>query len=181
MAHFYDKLTPELREFITRQHVFFVASAAANGRVNLSPKGMDTFRVLDDGRVAYLDLTGSGNETAGHLLHDGRLTIMLCSFDEKPLILRLYGRGRSVRPRDPAWPELIVHFTQLPGQRQIIVLDIESLQTSCGFGVPQFTVPTERQTLIEWTAKKGPHGIQKYWAEKNQKTIDGLDTKLLES
>jgi hypothetical protein len=181
MARFYDKLTPELRDFIARQHVFFVATAAKNGRINLSPKGMNTFRVLDDGRVAYLDLTGSGNETAGHLHHDGRLTIMLCSFDEKPLILRLYGRGHSVRPQDPAWPELIVHFTQLPGQRQIIVLQIESLQTSCGFGVPQFIVPTKRQTLLEWSLKKGPEGIHNYCAEKNQKTIDGLDTNLLES
>jgi hypothetical protein len=180
MARFHNKLTPELRDFVVRQHVFFVASAAANGRVNLSPKGMDTFRVLDDNRVAYLDLTGSGNETAGHILHDGRLTIMLCSFDEKPLILRLYGRGQVVRPRDPEWPQLIAHFTQLPGQRQIIILHIESLQTSCGFGVPQFTLPLERQTLIEWSEKKGPEGIHKYWTEKNQKTIDGLETKLLD-
>ena len=181
MARFLDQLTPELRDFVARQHVFFVASAAASGRVNLSPKGMNTFRVLDDRRVAYLDLTGSGNETGGHILHDGRLTIMLCSFDEKPLILRLYGRGQVVHPRDPEWAELIAHFSELPGQRQIIVLHIESLQTSCGFGVPQFTSALERQTLIEWSVKKGPEGIQKYWTEKNQKTIDGLETKLLES
>ncbi len=181
MARFHDKLTPELGDFIAKQHVFFVASAAANGRINLSPKGIDTFRVLDEGRVAYLDLTGSGNETAGHILHDGRLTIMLCSFDEKPLILRLYGRGQVVHPRDPEWTDLITRFTQLPGQRQIIVLHIDSLQTSCGFGVPQFTLPVERQTLIEWSEKKGTDGIRKYWAEKNLKTIDGLETKLLDS
>jgi Pyridoxamine 5'-phosphate oxidase len=181
MARFHEKLTPELGDFITRQHVFFVASAAANGRINLSPKGMNTFRVLDEGRVAYLDLTGSGNETSGHILHDGRLTIMLCSFDEKPLILRLYGRGQVVHPRDPEWADLIARFTQFPGQRQIIVLHIDSLQTSCGFGVPQFTQAVERQTLIEWSEKKGTDGIRKYWAEKNQKTIDGLETKLLES
>ncbi|HEY1922047.1 MAG TPA: hypothetical protein VGG44_04720, partial [Tepidisphaeraceae bacterium] len=98
----------------------------------------------------------------------------------KPLILRLYGQGKVIRPRDEDWPQLIDHFTQLPGQRQIITLQIESLQTSCGFGVPQFTSALERQTLIEWSAKKGPEGIRKYWADKNQKTIDGLETKLLE-
>jgi hypothetical protein len=178
MAHFYEKLTPELRDFVVRQHVFFVATAGAEGRINLSPKGIDTFRILADDRAAYLDLTGSGNETAGHILHDGRLTIMFCSFDGKPLILRMYGRGEVVRPRDPAWAELIAGFTQLPGQRQIIVLKIESLQTSCGFGVPRYELIEERQTLIEWSAKKGPDGIRKYWADKNQQTIDGLDTKM---
>ncbi len=180
MARFFQKLTPELREFIQRQHIFFVATAAAQGRVNLSPKGMDTFRVLADDRVAYLDLTGSGNETAGHILHDGRLTIMFCSFDGKPLILRLYGQGQVVRWQDQAWPQLIAQFTQTPGQRQIIFLNVESLQTSCGFGVPQFQLIEHRPDLMHWCGKKGPEEIRKYWSEKNQKTIDGLETRILE-
>ena len=181
MAKFYDKLTPELSDFIRRQHLFFAASAAATGRINCSPKGMNTFRILSDDTVAYLDLTGSGNETSAHVLHDGRLTIMFCSFEEKPLILRLYGRGEVVRPRDPAWGDLIGKFEQLPGHRQIIVLRIESLQTSCGFAVPRFELVEDRNLLVEWSAKKGEDGIRDYWAKKNQTSIDGLETKLLAS
>src|SRR4051812_24129024 len=172
MACFYDKLTPDLRDFIRRQHLFFTASAAADGRVNLSPKGMDTFRILADDAVAYLDLTGSGNETAAHTLRDGRLTVMFCSFDAKPLILRLYGKGRVVRARDAEWADLIGQFTELPGQRQIIVMRVESVQTSCGFGVPRYELREERNTLIEWCEKKGPDGIREYWAQKNQTSID---------
>jgi hypothetical protein len=180
MARFLEKLTPEIRGFITRQHLFFVATAAEKGRINLSPKGMDTFRVLSDDCVAYLDLTGSGNETAGHIHHDGRLTIMLCSFDNQPLILRLYGCGEVVRPRDPQWDNLISRFNEMPGQRQIILLHIESLQTSCGFGVPKYELVEDRQTLTDYNTKKGPEGIRKYWVAKNQKTIDGFDTHLIE-
>jgi hypothetical protein len=178
MSRFYQTLTPELREFIGKQHLFFVASAARNGRINLSPKGMNTFRILADDRVGYLDLTGSGNETAGHILHDGRLTIMFCSFDENPLILRLYGRGEIARPNDPSWPDLIPHFDQMPGQRQLILLHIESLQSSCGFGVPRYELLEVRQTLVQWCAKKGPEGVRKYWLEKNQRTIDGMETQI---
>jgi hypothetical protein len=179
VAHFFDKLTPELREFITKQRIFFVATATKDSRINLSPKGMDTFRVLADDRVAYLDLTGSGNETSGHIIHDGRLTIMMCSFDTKPLILRLYGRGEVVHPRDSKWDDLIKNFVQMPGQRQIIVLQIASLQTSCGFAVPKYELIEDRQMLTEYAVKKGPEGIRKYWRENNQKTIDGLETGLV--
>jgi hypothetical protein len=181
MARFYDRLIPDLSDFIRRQHLFFTASAASSGRINLSPKGMNTFRILSDDTVAYLDLTGSGNETAAHILHDGRLTIMFCSFDEKPMILRLYGHGRIIRPRDAAWTDLIGKFEPFPGQRQIIVLKIESLQTSCGFAVPRYELLEERQTLVEWSAKKGDQGIRDYWTEKNQTSIDGLETGLLAS
>ncbi len=176
VARFYEKLTVELREFIAQQHLFFVASAAREGRINLSPKGMNTFRILADDRVGYLDLTGSGNETAGHILHDGRLTIMFCSFNEKPLILRLYGRGEVVGQSEGAWPELIGRFDEMPGQRQIILLQIESLQTSCGFGVPMYQLVEDRSTLVQWSEKKGPEGLQKYRTEKNRRTIDGLET-----
>lgn len=179
MARFYDRLTPDLRAFIARQHLFFVASAAAGTRVNCSPKGMDTFRVLADDRVAYLDLTGSGNETSAHLLADGRLTVMFCSFDAKPLILRLYGRGSVVRPRDAAWADLIGHFTPTAGQRQIVVLKVESVQTSCGFAVPRYDLVEERQVLVSWAETKGEAGVREYWAAKNQTSIDGLATGLL--
>src|SRR5205814_4953448 len=122
----------ELIDFIRRQSLFFVATAASGGRINLSPKGMDTFRVFGPNAVGYLDLTGSGNETAAHLQHDGRITVMFCSFDTKPIILRLYGTGRVVRPRDEQWQQAIASFEPMPGQRQIVLIDVQSLQTSCG-------------------------------------------------
>ena len=180
MAKFFSELDGALRSFIREQKIFFTASAPVDGRINLSPKGMDTFRCLDAKRVAYLDLTGSGNETAAHLLENGRLTIMFCSFSEKPLILRLYGRGRVVRPRDAEWEELRAEFGPAVGERQIILLDIVSGQTSCGFAVPVYELKEERPTLTEWTEKKGEEGITTYWREKNQTSIDGLPTRLCE-
>ncbi|HWS55197.1 MAG TPA: pyridoxamine 5'-phosphate oxidase family protein [Pyrinomonadaceae bacterium] len=180
MAKFFSELDDATRDFIREQKIFFTATAPAEGRINLSPKGMDTFRCLDSKRVAYLDLTGSGNETAAHILENGRLTIMFCSFSERPLILRLYGRGRVVRPRDAEWGALHEHFPPAPGERQIIVLDLESAQTSCGFAVPVYELKEERPMLIEWTEKKGEEGIRKYWREKNQTSIDGLPTRLCE-
>jgi hypothetical protein len=181
MARFYPELDARHRDFIAAQKMFFTASGTASSRVNLSPKGMDSLRVLSDSRVAYLDLTGSGNETAAHLRHDGRMTMMWCSFDADPLILRLYGRGRAVRRRDPEWNELRRRFPSLPGERQIIVLDIESVQTSCGYAVPLYAHVGERDTLARWAEKKGPSGLHEYWREKNQASIDGLPTGLLEN
>ena len=181
MAKFFSELDDSLRSFIGGQKLFFTATAAGEGRINLSPKGMDTFRCLDPRTVAYLDLTGSGNETAAHLRADGRMTVMFCSFSEQPLILRLYGRGRVVRPADAEWDGLRGRFPDLPGERQIIVLDIESGQTSCGFAVPVYELKEERQTLSEWALKKGDEGIRQYWKEKNQTSIDGLPTRLCES
>jgi Pyridoxamine 5'-phosphate oxidase len=181
MAKFYTELSDAHREFIARQKIYFVASAPHAGRVNLSPKGMDTFRLLAATRVGYLDGTGSGNETAAHLLENGRVTIMLCSFDTAPLIFRIYGRGRAVHPRDAEWPELRPRFgPPLPGERQIIVVKIESIQTSCGFAVPFFDYRGERDTLTDYCVKKGPEGMAAYRAEKNQRSIDGLPTGLLE-
>jgi hypothetical protein len=181
MAKFYKQLDDNLRNFISEQKIFFTASAPETGRINLSPKGMDTFRCIDNRTVAYLDLTGSGNETAAHIIENGRLTIMFCSFNEKPLILRLYGNGRVVRPKDGEWESFYSHFRSMPGERQIIVLEIESAQTSCGFGVPVFELKKERPTLTEWTIKKGDDGIKEYWKVKNQTSIDGLPTFLCES
>lgn len=174
MANFKDALTPELTRFIQRQPIFYTASATGSGRINLSPKGMDTFRVIDDRTVGYLDVTGSGNETAAHLKHDGRLTIMFCSFDEKPLILRLYGKGEAVQLDSPRGLLLRAAFGSLPGERQIILLTIESVQTSCGFAVPRMELIEVRPTLIEWAEKKGAQGVATYRKEKNHTSIDGL-------
>ena len=175
MAKFYTRLDEGLQSFIGEQKMFFTATAPVEGRINLSPKGMDTFRCLDGGRrVAYLDLTGSGNETAAHLSENGRMTVMLCSFSERPLILRIYGRGRVVRPGDGEWAALRPHFPELPGERQIVLLEVESAQTSCGFAVPVYELKEERQMLVEWTLKKGEDGIRDYRREKNRVSIDGL-------
>jgi hypothetical protein len=178
MAKFYSELTPSLQEFIAEQKLFFTASAPTEGRVNLSPKGIDTFRCINPKTVAYLDLTGSGNETAAHLHENGRMTIMFCSFTEQPLILRLYGQGKALRPRHLEWQEFHPLFDATPGERQIVVLNIEAVQTSCGFGVPLYEFKQQRETLIDWAAKKGDSGIEQYWHDKNQKSIDGLPTRI---
>jgi Pyridoxamine 5'-phosphate oxidase len=176
MSKFYSELTDELIKFIEQQKIFFTATAPPDGRINLSPKGMDTFRCLSRTQVAYLDLTGSGNETAAHLRENGRMTIMMCSFSDDPLILRLYGQGEVISPLHDLWPDLLAEFPDIPGQRQIILLSIESLQTSCGYAVPTCTEVTERPKLQKWAAKKGVDGINKYWQQKNRRSIDGLDT-----
>ncbi len=181
MAKFYDTLTPDLQQFIAAQKIFFVATAPQEGRINLSPKGMDSFRCLDERNVGYLDVTGSGNETAAHLAQNGRMTIMFCSFSEKPLILKLYGRGRVIRQQDDAWQEYHAHFPAQPGERQIILLEVDSAQTSCGYGVPVVEgLMRERDTLKNWAEKKGEKGIRDYWLRNNQTSIDGLPTHLLD-
>jgi hypothetical protein len=157
-----------------------VGTAAEDGRVNVSPKGLDTLSVVTEDRVVWLNLTGSSNETAAHLRENDRITLMFCAFEGDPLILRLYGRGRAVRRQDADWAALRRHFPDLPGERQIIVLDIDSVQTSCGYAVPQYTYAGERDTLARWAEKKGPTGLIDYWREKNQVSIDGLPTNLLE-
>ncbi len=179
MAKFYPAMNEQHRLFIRRQKIFFTASAADAGRINLSPKGMDSLRILDDRRVAYLDLTGSGNESAAHLLQNGRLTLMFCSFDEDMLILRLYGRGRAIQPRDADWATLRAQFGELPAVRQIIELQVDSVQTSCGYAVPRYVYAGERDTLARWAEKKGAQGLLDYWREKNQTSIDGLPSGLL--
>ena len=179
MAKFTSALRPAHLAFIAEQKIYFVASAPHSGRVNLSPKGMDTFRVLSTTRVGYLDVTGSGNETAAHLLENGHVTLMMCSFTTSPLIFRLYGRGRVVQPADADWPQLRPLFgPPLPGERQLVIAEIESIQTSCGFGVPFFNYTGERPTLLDYAEKKGPAGMAAYRAEKNQRSIDGLPTGL---
>jgi hypothetical protein len=179
MGKFFNTLTAEQQQFLAAQHLFFVATAPTHGRVNVSPKGMDTFRVLSPARVAYLDFTGSGSETSAHLIDNGRITLMFCAFSGAPLILRMYGRGRSVRPADEAWPQLRPLFGPAdPGERQIIDVTVESVQTSCGFGVPFFEFSSDRTLLHDWAEKKGADGLAAYRAERNRASIDGLPTGL---
>lgn len=180
MGKTHDGITAELRSFIERQPLFFVASAplATDGHVNLSPKGLDSFRVLSERRVAYLDLTGSGNETSAHLEENGRITFLFCAFQGPPRILRLYGRGAAVLPGDPDWPGLRERFGEYPGVRQIIVADIARVQTSCGFGIPLLEPVGERDTLLRWAEAKGEEGIERYQREKNGASLDGLPTTL---
>jgi Pyridoxamine 5'-phosphate oxidase len=174
MAKFYSQLDEQLCEFIRQQQMFFTATAPIEGRINLSPKGIDSFRCLDFQRVAYLDLTGSGNETAAHLQQNGRMTVMFCSFTDTPLILRLYGRGEVISPNTGEWDNLIDKFTDLPGKRQIISIQLESVQTSCGFGVPIYELMEERSTLLDWSIKKGVDGVRSYQLANNHTSIDGV-------
>lgn len=178
MAKFFDALTDKHRRFILAQPMFFVATAAADGRVNLSPKGMDTFRVFSPNQVAYLDLMGSGNETAAHLLASNRITIMFCSFGQNPLILRLYGKGRSIKPGSMEFEELVACFPPMNGVRQIFLIDVETAQTSCGKAVPQIASLTERTALVEALGRMSPEEAEAYKKEKNNVSIDGLPTGL---
>ncbi len=178
MAEFFDHTPENLQAFIAEQKMFFIATASASGRISLSPKGMDTFRCLGTKRAAYLDLTGSGNETAAYLKADGRATIMFCSFDHRALILRLYGKGRVVRPGDPEWNGLIGKFPAIPGTRQIMLFDIDSVQTSCGYAVPEYELKQERKTLVKWTEGKSEDELHAYRQQKNAVSIDGFDTGL---
>ena len=175
-----DSITPELREFIERQKMFFVATAplSAAQHINLSPKGLDCFRVLSAKRVGYLDLTGSGNETSAHIEENGRITFMFCAFEGKPMILRLYGRGRTVLPSSSEWSELAKAFPTFPGVRQIMVAEIERAMTSCGFAVPRYEFTKHRTELIKYAEKKGPEGLARYQREKNAVSIDGIPTTL---
>ncbi|WP_420630331.1 pyridoxamine 5'-phosphate oxidase family protein [Candidatus Leptofilum sp.] len=181
MAKFYEALSEDLQAFIAAQHMFFVATAPANGRINLSPKGLDCFRIINANQVAFMNLTGSGNETAAHLAADGRLTIMFCSFAGKPLILRLYGTGRAIHQQDAEWVDYVPLFPPAPNNRNIILMDIESVQSSCGFAVPLYDYRGDRDLLLRWAENRCEEGVQRYWVEKNQASIDGLPTYLLES
>ena len=180
MAKRYDEITQELMQFIWQQQMFFVATAPADGHVNLSPKGLDSLRVLDPNTVIWLNVTGSGNETAAHVLENGRMTIMFCAFEGKPLILRLYGEARVVHPRDAEWESLLAHFDALAdaGARQIFELKVSMVQTSCGMGVPLLDYQGQRTQLVEWAEKKGPEGITDYWDKKNRVSLDGRPTQI---
>ncbi len=176
MSEKFKKLLPKHAEFISAQHLFFVGSAGSEGLVNVSPKGMDSLRVLSPNRIVWLNLTGSGNETAAHVLENSRMTLMFCSFDKQPLILRAYGKAEVVYPRDERWEPLKGHFPPYTGTRQIFDLSIELVQTSCGFAVPFFDFKGDRDTLNSWADKRGAEGVKDYWKEKNRTSLDGKDT-----
>lgn len=176
MADFFEALEPKHIAMIEKQPIFFVATAVPDARINLSPKGYDAFRVLSPTQVAYLDLGGSGNETHAHLAADGRITIMFTNFDRPALILRIYGKGRPVLPQDAEWEELSANFTLMPGTRQIFVIDIESIQTSCGWGVPFMTLEGERETLKKAHRQSDPAEWEAKTAGRTS-SIDGLPTR----
>lgn len=178
MGAIIDELDQRLIDFIGRQPFFTVATAAASGRISCSPKGMDALRVLDPQRLVWANMTGSGNETDAHLLADGRITIMWSSFAEKPLILRVYGRGRCVYAGDGEWDGFAALFAHLPEIRQIVVVAVESVQTSCGFGVPRMELIGQRSRLRQWAEGKGAEGLLAYQRKQNRTSIDGLPTAL---
>jgi len=180
MGKFFDSIQPNHQAFIEKQKMFFTATAplGSEHHVNLSPKGLDSFKVLSPNKVGYMDLVGSGNETSAHLLENGRITFMFCAFAGPPNILRLYGRGYTVLPDDAEWAALAPHFTITLSTRQIIVAAISKVQTSCGFSVPLYDYSGERDHAQKWAEKKGPDGLEAYKKEKNRTSMDGLKTAM---
>lgn len=177
MGKRFSDLQPDHIAFVAEQPMFFVATAAPDGgHVNLSPKGMDSLRVLSPTRILWLNLTGSGNETAPHLALDPRITLMWCSFGLRPLILRAYGTARALHLTHPDFPALAAHLPPQPGARQLVEVSIELVQSSCGYAVPQMELFSERPTLRKWAEGKDIQGLQSYWAERNASTIDGAPT-----
>jgi hypothetical protein len=175
MGRVLEAISDELAEFIAAQRVFFVATAPTDGgHVNVSPKGLDTFAVLDPSTVAYLDLTGSGVETVAHLRENGRITIMFCAFDGKPNIVRLYGRGEVLPIGEPSADALLPRFGEYPGARSVIRVQVDRVSTSCGYGVPLLSYEGERDQLTTWADRRGPEGLVEYRGEKNAVSIDGL-------
>ena len=180
MGRKFDALSEQHIRFIAEQKIFFVATATENSRVKLSPKGMDALRVVDARRVLWLNLTGSGNETSAHVQRDPRMTLMFCAFEDPPMILRVYGTAHGVHPGDPDWADLLSLFKPIPGARQIFDLAVDLVQTSCGMGVPYFVYGGDREQLVDWAKKKGDEGVRDYWEQKNQLSIDGLPTRILD-
>jgi Pyridoxamine 5'-phosphate oxidase len=176
------KLNATLKGFISRQHMFFVATADQTGRVNMSPKGMDTLHVLDDTHIRWLNLSGSGNETAAHVAATGRMTLMFCAFEGDAMILRVYGTAHVFHPRDPEWPSLITDFPRIAGSRQIFDLAIDLIQTSCGSGIPvlEYRQSRAETELVPFYADMGSDGVKDYWRRKNTQTIDGKSTGIFD-
>jgi hypothetical protein len=176
MGKQYTSITDDHRAFIAAQKMFFVATAAPTGRVNVSPKGMDSLRVLSPNRVVWLSVTGSGNETAAHVRQANRITLMFCAFEGDPKILRLYGGAQVIHPRDAQWAELAALFPALPGARQVFDVTVDLVQTSCGMAVPFYDYVGEREQLNDWARKKGTNGIREYWRDRNRISLDGVPT-----
>lgn len=179
MAQMYSELSDKHRQFIATQKMYFVGTATADSRINVSPKGMDSLCVIDPKRIAWLNVTGSGNETSAHVQANARMTVMFCAFEGNPLILRLYGRARVIHRGDADWAALYPLFKPLSGARQIFDLAVSHVQTSCGMGVPLYDYQAERGQLDAWAVRKGDHGVREYWAQKNQASIDGLPTHIV--
>ncbi len=180
MGKRYTGISDKLKQFIEDQKIFFVGTATTEGRINISPKGMDSLRVIDANRVMWLNVTGSGNETAAHVQENPRITLMFSAFEGNPMILRLYGYAGVIHKNDPEWADKISLFKPLPGARQIFEVAVDLVQTSCGMGVPFYEYAGEREQLNEWANKKGEEGIKEYWIEKNQESIDGKKTHIVE-
>ncbi len=180
MGQRFNELSEKHIQFISEQKIFFVGTAAAAGRVNVSPKGMDSLRVLGNSRVAWLNVTGSGNETSAHVQQDPRMTVMFCAFEGKPLILRIYGSAKAVHKRDPEWNDLFPLFKPLPGARQIFDITIDLVQSSCGMAVPYFSYVGDRELLTDWAVNKGDEGLKQYWEQKNRVSLDGIFTHISE-
>jgi hypothetical protein len=175
----YTELSDKLIKFIEEQKIFFVGTATANSKVNISPKGMDSLRVLGNNRVIWLNVTGSGNETSAHIQEHSRMTIMFAAFDGNPMILRLYGQAKVIHRNDPNWDSMYSCFKPIPGARQVFDLTIDMVQTSCGMAVPFFDYVEEREQLKNWASKKGDEGIKDYWQQKNQLSLDGKPTNIV--
>lgn len=180
MGKRFNEISEQLKTFIAAQKVFFVGTATDDSRVNISPKGMDSLRVLGSNRVIWLNVTGSGNETAAHLQTHPRMTIMFAAFEGAPMILRLYGTARAIHVSDEEWSALYQYFPPTPGARQIFDLQVDLVQTSCGMAVPFFDYVDEREQLTNWAISKGEEGVKAYWKEKNQLSLDGTPTGIAE-
>ena len=176
MARQFDKLSEQHLKFINAQKMFFVATAAPGTKINLSPKGLDTFRIVDNKTVIWMNVTGSGNETGAHISEHPQMTIMFCSFDKNPLIMRLYGKARSIYRNDDDWDNLRAQFGDIAGARQIFEVKLDMVQTSCGFGVPLYEYIGDRGMMDKWARDKGENEIENYWKEKNMTSIDGRPT-----
>ncbi len=179
MAKQFDSFSDDHTQFVAEQHIIFVGSAAQDGRVNISPKGMDSVRIVGPNRLMWRNLTGSGNETAGHLRKVNRMTVMWCSFGKRPLILRAYGTATCLHARDEGFDALNADFPPSPGARQIYDMAVDLVQTSCGYAVPFMEFQEDRNVLRDWAENKGHDGIRDYWRDRNQKTIDGLPTGIV--
>ncbi len=176
MSKLYKQIPPKLQQFIEDQKMFFVATATTDSRINLSPKGMDSLRVLGANRVVWLNVTGSGNETAAHVQENPRMTLMWTAFEDNPIILRLYGTAKAIHNDDVEWQLLFPLFPPIPGARQIFDLNVDLVQTSCGMAVPLYDYVGERKALNTWAAKKGKEGLKTYWEESNSTSLDGKPT-----
>lgn len=179
MGKHYKELSEKHAQFIAEQKIFFVGTATADSRINVSPKGMDSFLVLGKSRVAWLNVTGSGNETSAHIQLNSRMTIMFCAFEGAPLILRLYGTAKVVHKNDVEWNSLFSLFEPLAGARQIFDLSIDLVQTSCGMAVPFYSYERDRELLKDWAANRGDEGLKMYWEEKNQNSLDNIPTNIM--